>query len=265
MKPDSSLFDLHDRVVLLTGSTGHLGSALARGLALSGAHVLLNSRSTRAVEAQARSLAELGASAEPLPFDVMDDTARRQALTTIGKRHARIDGIVNNAYTAPQTSGRSAFLDAYDAAVAAAWALVNDSRALLEQSAARTRLGPSVVNVSSMYGLVSPNLSIYSDVTPPNPPFYGAAKAGLVQLTRYLACELGPHRIRVNAICPGPFPAPRVIEADPEFEARLASRNPLGRIGQPEELVGPVIFLLSDASSYVTGAILSVDGGWTAW
>ncbi len=116
-----------------------------------------------------------------------------------------------------------------------------------------------------MYGVVSPDPRIYTETTRPNTPEYGAAKAGLLQLTRYLACQLGPMCIRVNSISPGPFPAPAVQQADPEFIRRLGHKNPLGRIGSPDELAGPVVFLASDASSYVTGANIVVDGGWTAW
>src|SRR5262249_30359417 len=115
------------------------------------------------------------------------------------------------------------------------------------------------------YGTVSPDLRVYTASTPPNPPFYGAAKAGLIQLSRYLACQYASRRIRVNAVSPGPFPAPSVGQKDPDFLGRLEQKTPFGRIARPEELVGPVVFLASDAASYVTGVDLAVDGGWTAW
>ena len=122
-----------------------------------------------------------------------------------------------------------------------------------------------MINVASMYGLVSPDLRVYENAASTNPPFYGAAKAALLQLSRYLACELAKDNIRVNALCPGPFPCPSVKEANPEFIKKLENRVPLGRIGIAEELKGPVVFLASDDSSYVTGSTLNVDGGWTAW
>jgi NAD(P)-dependent dehydrogenase (short-subunit alcohol dehydrogenase family) len=116
-----------------------------------------------------------------------------------------------------------------------------------------------------MYGSVSPDPSIYGGSGANSPPYYGAAKAGLIQLTRYLAVHLAHLRIRVNCISPGPFPAPRYLESDADFHEKLKARTPMGRTGDPDELRGPVLFLASGASSYVTGINLAVDGGWTAW
>lgn len=116
-----------------------------------------------------------------------------------------------------------------------------------------------------MYGSVSPDPSIYGTSGLNNPPYYGAAKAGLIQLTRYAACHLAADRIRVNCISPGPFPSPQALERDPGFHGRLNAKNPMRRTGEPAELAGPLLFLASDASSYVTGTNLAVDGGWTAW
>jgi len=259
------LFDLTDRVVLLTGATGHLGQGMARGLCAAGATVILNGRSPEKLTAQAATLAGAGGPVETAAFDVTDEAARRRALAEIARTHGRLDVLVNNAYAPPGTAGPDAFRAAYEIGVVGAWALIQDSLELLERAAARNPGGASVINIASMYGVVSPDFAIYSGTTKPNPPYYGPAKAGLLQMTRYLACELGPRRIRVNAISPGPFPAEATQRSDPEFIRRLGTKNPLGRIGQPAELAGPVVFLASDAASYVTGANLCVDGGWTAW
>src|SRR5262249_52243604 len=150
-------------------------------------------------------------------------------------------------------------------AVTSAYRLVQLTLPLLRAAAKGNAAGAAVVNIASMYGVVSPRFALYPARQKPNPPWYGPAKAGLIQLTRYLACELAPQRIRVNSVSPGAFPAPPVTQGDPEFVTRLESQIPLGRIGQPAELVGPILFLSSDAASYVTGTDLRVDGGWTAW
>jgi NAD(P)-dependent dehydrogenase (short-subunit alcohol dehydrogenase family) len=122
----------------------------------------------------------------------------------------------------------------------------------------------SVVNVASMYGMVSPDDRIYGESGRNSPPFYGAGKAGLIQLTRYLACHLASKNIRVNAISPGPFPPQSIRIDDPEFHARLAAKVPMGRVGLADEIGGAVQFLLSEAASFITGVNIPIDGGWTA-
>jgi gluconate 5-dehydrogenase len=123
----------------------------------------------------------------------------------------------------------------------------------------------SIINISSMYGTVSPQPTAYRERPQyHNPPAYGAAKAGVQQYTRYAACHLAPHGVRVNGISPGPFPHGQAAR-DEVFVAELEKRVPLGRIGRPEEIAGAAVFLLSDAASYITGHNLAVDGGWTAW
>ena len=136
---------------------------------------------------------------------------------------------------------------------------------LLIQGISAKHGGASIINIASMYASVSPDPKIYGDSGENNPPYYGAAKAGLIQLTRYLACHFAPERIRVNAISPGPFPVEDGTESSRKFINKLKRKVPLGRVGHPSELCGAVLFLSSDASSYVTGANIPVDGGWTAW
>jgi NAD(P)-dependent dehydrogenase (short-subunit alcohol dehydrogenase family) len=123
----------------------------------------------------------------------------------------------------------------------------------------------SIVLFSSMYGSVSPDPRLYEAPMNPNPVEYGVGKAGIQQLARYLAVHYGPRGVRCNAISPGPFPNPAVQAAQPAFIDRLAQKVPLGRVGQSSEIAGAVVFLLSDAASFITGQNLAVDGGWTIW
>jgi NAD(P)-dependent dehydrogenase (short-subunit alcohol dehydrogenase family) len=152
----------------------------------------------------------------------------------------------------------------YRSSVIAAFEAVRAARPALKE-AAKVVGEARVVNVASMYAAVAPDKRIYAKPEQASPFHYGPAKAALLQLTRHLAAELAEENIRVNAVVPGPFPRPQISDDDPAFAARLAAKTMLGRFGRPEEIAGPVLFLCSKASSYVTGAALAVDGGWTAW
>jgi len=122
-----------------------------------------------------------------------------------------------------------------------------------------------VVLFSSMYGVVSPDPRIYHDPMTPNPIDYGASKAAILQMARYLAVHYGPSGVRFNCVTPGPFPNPAVQKSHPAFIGDLSRKTALNRVGQNTEIVGPTLFLLSPAASYVTGHSLVVDGGWTSW
>ena len=123
----------------------------------------------------------------------------------------------------------------------------------------------SIVLFSSMYGSVSPDPRIYEQPMNVNPVEYGVGKAGIVQMTRYMAVHWGKKNVRCNCISPGPFPNPVIQEKNPQFIERLANKVPMGRVGRQEEVAGAVTFFLSDASSFITGQNLFIDGGWTIW
>ena len=267
-KPTGALFDLSERVALVTGAAGHLGRQMARALAEAGAHVLLNGRTTAALDGLAEALAQDGLSAEVAAFDVTDTAAYGAAVERIAETHGRLDVLVNNAYGGAdgglEQATPESFAEAMTVAVTAAFNGITAGRRLLEAAVARAGQA-SVVNVGSIYGRVSPHHGIYPDAESANPPAYGAAKAALAQFGRYAACELAPAGIRVNTLVPGAAPPAAVTDAAPDFHRALCRNIPLGRTARAEEMRGAIVFLASDASSYMTGAELVVDGGWTAW
>lgn len=258
---------LQGRSALITGATGYLGRSMTLALAEAGAHVIVNGRNAGSCDDFVRDLRDRGLSAEKAVFDVNDETAVKKFVRCWGEGNP-LHILVNNASSGRggsfQTSTDQDFSEAYSINLIAAQRLIKELLPSM-RNAYRRDGDAAIVNIASMYGLVSPNLSNYDNALSSNPPFYGAAKAALIQLTRYIACELGPEGIRCNALAPGPFPKPEVQKDLSSMVARLVNDVPMRRIGQSSEMAGPVLFLASPAASYVTGAVLPVDGGWTAW
>lgn len=256
-----SPFDLTDRVIWLPGGAGYLGRSIARGLTRLGARVVIASRSSARWEEAVDILAREGLAISGMDVDVSDEDSIASALKQLIERFGRLDSCVNLA-----TFSTGA---AYSEMTAQQWAdgmKVNGTGAFLVGRACGEAMseGGSIVHFSSMYGSVSPDPKAYPPGTPMNPVDYGFSKAGIEQLTRYQSVILGPRGVRVNAVAPGPFPN-ESTQRNSEFMHELAQRVPLGRIGKPEELIGVVALLCSDAGSFITGTTITVDGGWTAW
>ncbi len=255
------MFRLDGKIALVTGASGRLGAAMAAALAEAGANLILHGRDAdRLAQTAARLSSLLLAGTEPPRqwlFDLADDVMLERHLSDL----PRLDVLVNNAYWGPpgsvDTATAAQFQDALNLGLAVPFRCIQLSRDAMRRAGTA-----SVINIASMYGMVSPDFRVYEDPATGNPPYYGAAKGGLLQLTRYLACQLAQDGIRVNAISPGPFPPPA---APARLQESLCAKVPLGRLGRPDDLGGAVVYLASEASAYVTGQNLAVDGGWTAW
>ena len=263
-----ALFRLDGKVCLVTGGAGHLGAAMSTALAEAGAHVCILGRTQATLAKLVQQLAGRGLSAEATSSDVIMAEDIKSLVADLKKRHGKLDVLVNNAYEGRpgimRDSKASDYVNAVEITVGAAAELVNAAHGLL-RNAVQANGDASVINISSMYGMVSPDPRLYGQSGMNNPPHYGAAKAALLQYTRYAAVHLAPEGIRVNAISPGAFPPEAAQQRDPAFAAALTQKVPLGRLGRPEDLAGAVVFLASSAARFVTGANLPVDGGWTAW
>lgn len=247
-------FSLDGRVALVTGASRGLGLAMAEALGQAGALVVLSGRNPETLEAAASDLRAKGLKAEAIALDVTDTQAAREAVGQVAAGHGRLDIVLLNA----GIQHRSPLLE---------WELSDFQRLLdtnltacfvLAQEAARHMIPRGhgrIIFTGSTIGIFARG-TIHG---------YAASKAGLAGLTKSLAVELGANGITCNAICPGFFETDMntAIVADPDFAARIKGRIPVGRWGQPEDLGGAAVFLASDASAFVNGHLLVVDGGHT--
>ena len=253
MKPN---FDLTGRLALVTGSSRGLGWAMAQALAASGARILLHGRDARALATHAAILAERGTpAAEILRFDVTDGTAVQDAFAEIADAHGRLDILVNNA----GNTVRKPILEFSDAD----WHQVIDADLTASFRCAREALR---LMIPQGKGRIIMTSSILGHLARPTIPAYVAAKTGLHGLVRALAVEVAKHGVTVNAVAPGYFPSATTLplQNDPVVGKWVVDSTPMGRWGDPAELGGALVFLASDAASYVTGTVLTVDGGFTA-
>lgn len=245
------LFDLHGKAAVVTGGTRGIGLMIARGLLDAGASVTISSRSADACEQARAELAPHG-EVTAVPADLSSEAeCIRLAATVEGPLHV----LVNNAgatWGAPiEEFPESGWDKVLNLNLKGPFFL---TRALLPQlRAAASDDDPArVINIGSVDGLHVPPMQTYS---------YSASKAAIHHLTRVLARELGPQRITVNAIAPGPFESKMMASTLDAFRDEIAARAPLGRIGRPDDMAGTAVFLSSRAGSYVTGAVIPVDGG----
>jgi NAD(P)-dependent dehydrogenase (short-subunit alcohol dehydrogenase family) len=274
----SELFSVSGKTVVLTGASGFLGRTFARALLTNGARLVALGRSERLLregEAWAKEYGKANASVHQV--DMYDISALTETLNSIAEQEKSIDVLVNNAHELGPGTGFNVPQGSLDEATFDSW-MRNLTGGVYWAALTTQKLGAkmkqqgagSIINISTMYALVAPRPQLYQDTKFINPPAYSASKAALLAFTRYVASFWGQYGVRANAILPGPFSNTEDIESenavqrDNPFLKRLKGFTCLGRIGEPHELVGALLLLASDASSYMTGQGIVVDGGWTA-
>ncbi len=252
-----NLFSCKDKVALVTGGLGLIGKEIVRGLSDFGAEVCIADIN----ELQMEGLKFLN-SVNFQPLDITSEDSIRKTLQSVIKKYKKIDILVNCAY--PRTSDWGARCEdvTFDS-----WNInVNShlggyfmcSQKVAEQM--KVQQGGSIINFASIYGVVAPDFSIYKGTTMTMPVAYSAIKGGIITLSKYMAIYYAKDNIRVNCISPGGI----FDKQQADFVERYIAKTPLGRMAIPKDIVGAVLYLASDASSYVTGHNLIVDGGWTA-
>ncbi|BDQ38078.1 short-chain dehydrogenase [Pseudodesulfovibrio nedwellii] len=265
-----SVFDqflLKDKAVLLTGGYGLLGRHFASVLSQMGASVAVSGRNLDKCREVAREVDGLA-----IEMDVSNRDSVENGVHAAEREFGGLDGLVNMAsFSAPAQAGKSSNRDGFDVV---AWerALQVDLTGTFHCCVAagrgmREKGKGSIINMSSIYGVTAPDQGIYADIVNEDgspfikPPGYGVAKAGIANMTRYLATRWSAEGVRVNTLVLG-----GVFDGqDKGFVRRYEARTPMGRMASPEDCHGPLVFLLSDAASYMTGADLVIDGGWTIW
>lgn len=259
------IFNLQNKTAIITGGYGHLGTAMSIALLQAGARVIVAGRSKDKFNSKFASYTN-----EQIEFrkcDIREEDSFKALYKEVVDDYGAIDIIVNNAHTAKGkvSEGISSGDWSYtmDGVLGSVYKSIKTAMPYMIQQ----RSG-KIINISSMYGVVSPDFKMYEGDNCEkylNPPHYGAAKAGMIQLTKYYAVHLGKYNIQVNCLTPGPFPKEQIQSDNPKFIERLKQKNPLNKIGIPDDLAGPIVLLSSRASDFVTGQNIIVDGGWTIW
>lgn len=265
LNPPRNVFDLSGRGAIVTGGGTHLGKAMAKALATHGARVCIAGRRPEVLADAVTELSSDGLVVTSRVLDITDAGQVDQTTAEVAVELGDLSIMVCNAGASaedqfPPDQPIQTFLDTLNSHLVGTFSCA--------QAAARSmraaQIGGSIITISSMQGSVASDPRLYAglDMTYRSGPAYQSAKAGIIGLTRNLAAELGPLGIRANCISPGFIPK---STANPDFVERGRRGNPLGIIGEPDDLAGAVLLLASDAGRFITGHNLIVDGGWSTW
>jgi len=255
------IFSIEGKVIVITGATGYLGSKMVEMLSQKGATVIVLSRDIAKAEKLCSQLKI--PIKQAFEINISDKNSIFKTIKEIHQRFVKIDILVNNAYFGVtklfNQYNEEDWKESFEGIVVSVDMMTQAVIPYMKENS-KSR----IINISSMYGIVSPNPDVYSTEEMINPLSYGVAKAGVIQYTKYSAMMLAKNNITVNTVSYGPFPNINTVK-DKTFLNKLAKKTFLNRIGNPEEVVSAIYFLSLDESSYITGQNIIVDGGWTSW
>jgi gluconate 5-dehydrogenase len=258
-----NLFSLEEKCVVVFGGAGYIGKALVRDLLEQGAKVMVADQSKAGLESDEYKNILSNPSFDFVACNIGKADEVRKAyqacVERFGAFNAMVDLVTYGRMSDLETQGDEDMLFSLDGVCGHQLRAIREAIPFFKKSG-----GGVVVTTASMYGIVSPDYRIYGDSGQNNPVVYGMGKAAVIQLTKYAAAHLAKYHIRVNSVSPGPTPDPSK-NPPPDFLSQLAGKTMLGRVGQPADMSGAFIYLLSDASSFTTGETICVDGGWTKW
>ncbi len=260
----NNIFSMKGKVVLITGGSGHLGKKMSEILCEYGATLIIGSRNYKKNLLLRDELADkYNAVVKIINLDISDRENIDKNIEDLICEFGKIDVLINNSYYG---AGQE-LLDMEDLE----WnkgidGSINSCYRITQTVLKHMKMlkNGKIINIASMYGMVAPDVSIYDDNDFYNPANYGVGKAGIIQFTKYIAAVYGKFGITCNAVSPGPFPS-EVVQKNNKFIKQLENKVPLNRIGKPEDLMGVILLLASEASNYINGANIKVDGGWTIW
>ncbi len=258
------LFSLENKVAVVTGGAGKYGACIAEGLAEAGAKVVIASRNLDNCREKAQEFKSAGLDAVAGRVDIADENSLIQLRETIKKEHGGTDILINNAVARPGGDDMSDTEMWAKAMRINAVGLYTCTRVFAEEM--EDRNAGNIVNISSMYGMVAQYPPMYegTGLAPSKTGIYAFHKAGMINFTRFLAATYAPANIRVNCISPGGFHGKEGTHSE-KFLENYNRRVPLGRMAYEDDIKGAVVYLASEASAYVTGHNLVVDGGYTIW
>jgi NAD(P)-dependent dehydrogenase (short-subunit alcohol dehydrogenase family) len=258
------MFDLSGKVAFIAGGAGYLGLPVCKGLLAQGAKLTIADFNRDKLEEAVSELQQSYSQDNILSihFNISEEDSIKSSVSKAVEHFGSLSIAINATTGAIGKRVEDLSGEEFDYAN---HINITSSFLFARTAASMMHHGGSIIMYSSMYGMIAPNPNDYPSTLLPNPVEYGAGKAALIQMVRYLAAHYGPQNIRVNAISPGAFPWKSLHKDNPELIENLSRKSMLGRIGRREETAGTAVFLASDDASFITGQVLVVDGGIVSW